>query len=119
MSDTSKSAGNIDGSPVAFVMDGAGFVVEWNPAAESAFGWPRSEAVGRKLSALIIPEEQREAHEQGLKRFLESGKGKLLDRPLVLSVVHRDGRRFKAEFKIGSEAGTDGHRFPTKLSTMP
>ena len=119
MSDACKSSDVIDQSPVAFVMNGGGFIVEWHPPAESAFGWPRSQAMGRKLSALIIPEENREAHEEGLKRFLESGQGRLLDRPLVLSVMHRDGRHFKAEFKIGTESVADGYRFPTKLRTMP
>jgi PAS domain S-box-containing protein len=119
MSDASKSHGSLHQPPVAFVMDGSGFIVEWNAAAEAAFGWPRSEALGRKLSALIIPEENREAHEQGLKRFLESGKGSLLDRPLVLSVIHRDGRSFKAEFKIGAEAIEGGYRFPTTLRAIP
>jgi PAS domain S-box-containing protein len=114
-----KSPDGLDRLPVAFVMDGGGVVVEWNAPAEAAFGWARSEALGRKLSALIIPEEHRDAHEQGLKRFLEAGKGRLLDRPLVLSVVHRDGRRFNAEFKIGAESGADGYRFPTKLRTTP
>ncbi len=99
-------------------MDGGGLIVEWNSPAEAAFGWPRSEALGHKLSALIIPEEQREAHELGLKRFLEAGKGRLLDRPLVLSVVHRDGHSFKAEFKIGAESAGDGYRFPTKFRAI-
>ena len=118
MSERSKSTDTLDQSPVAFVMDGGGLIVEWNRPAEAAFGWPRAEALGQRLSALIIPEENREAHEQGLKRFLEAGKGRLLDRPLTLSVVHRDGRKFNAEFKIGAESGADGYRFPTRLRTL-
>jgi PAS domain S-box-containing protein len=119
MSAADKSPDGLDESPIAFVMDGAGLIVEWNAPAEAAFGWPRAEALGRKLSVLIIPEEHREAHEQGLKRFLEAGKGRLLDRPITLSVVHRDGRRFNAEFKIGAESAADGYRFPTRLRTIP
>lgn len=118
MSDDQKSLDSLDQSPIAFVMDGGGLIIEWNPAAESAFGWLNAEALGKRLSALIIPEENREAHEQGLKRFLEAGKGRLLDRPLTLSVVHRDGRRFNAEFKIGAESTADGYRFPTRLRTI-
>jgi PAS domain S-box-containing protein len=118
MSDAAKSPDTIDQSPVAFVMNDGGLIVEWNAPAEAAFGWPRSEAVGQRLSALIIPEEQREAHEMGLKRFLQAGKGRLLDRPLTLSVMHRDGRKFEAEFKIGAESAADGYRFPTRLRTI-
>ena len=119
MSGSSKTPEALDQSPLAFVMDGNGLIVEWNAPAEAAFGWPRPQALGQRLSALIIPEEQREAHEQGLKRFLQAGKGRLLDRPLVLSVMHRDGRRFNAEFKIGAESAADGYRFPTRLRTIP
>lgn len=119
MSNAAKLPESLDESPVAFVMDGSGMIVEWNDPAEAAFGWSRSEALGRKLSKLIIPEEHREAHEQGLKRFLKAGKGQLLGRPLVLSVVHRDGRRFDAEFKIGAESVGEGYRFPTRLRAMP
>lgn len=118
MSDTVKPSDTLDQSPIAFVMDGNGKIIEWNAPAEAAFGWSSSEALGQRLSALIIPAEQREAHEQGLKRFLQAGKGRLLDRPLTLSVVHRDSRRFEAEFKIGAESTADGYRFPTRLRTI-
>jgi PAS domain S-box-containing protein len=118
MSDASKTLDSLDESPVAFVMDGGGLMVEWNGPAEAAFGWSRSEALGRRLSELIIPEDQREAHEHGLKRFLEAGKGKLLDRPLTLAVMHRDGRKFNVEFKIGAESAAGVFRFPTRLRVV-
>jgi PAS domain-containing protein len=43
-------------------IDGAGLVVEWNPAAEKTFGWPRDEAVGRLLADLIVPPKLCESH---------------------------------------------------------
>jgi PAS domain S-box-containing protein len=101
-------------APVSFVMDGNGEVVEWTGAAETLFGWTRAEAIGHKLSALIIPEPQREAHEQGLKYFLAVGKGKLLDRVLTLAVVRRDGQEFEAEIHIGAVQDASGYRFPTR-----
>ena len=48
------------------VMDDEGVVCEWNPAAEHTFGWTREEAVGCRLGDLIVPEELRPRHEEGL-----------------------------------------------------
>ena len=114
----SEENASIQSDPVSFVMDGNGEIVEWQPAAEALFGWARDEAVGRRLSALMIPEHQREAHEQGLKRFLSAGVGKLLNKPLRLNVMHRDGHLFDVDFQIGAEQGAAGFRFPTRTRAV-
>jgi PAS domain S-box-containing protein len=93
-------------------MDGAGLIAEWTPAASRLFGWAADEALGRRLSELIIPARQRAAHEAGLERFLQGGRGALLDRPLEITVLHRDGHEFGVSVRIGSEKTADGYRFP-------
>ena len=60
------------------VMDAGGFITDWNVQAEKMFGWPRQEAIGRLLSATIIPAQHREAHERGLRHFLATGEGPIL-----------------------------------------
>src|ERR1700728_3502510 len=88
----------------AFVMDGAGIVVDWSSEAEREFGWSRTEAIGRRLSELIIPQRHRTAHQAGLKHFMVSkGPGALLDRKLDLLMLHRDGREFPLAITIGSD----------------
>ncbi|TAL09100.1 MAG: PAS domain S-box protein, partial [Nitrospirae bacterium] len=61
-------------------MDTEGSITYWNPRSEAIFGWTRSEAVGRKMSDLIIPPQHREAHERGLRHFLATGSGPVLNR---------------------------------------
>lgn len=100
-------------------MDAAGLIVEWTPDAEAIFGWPRAEAIGRLLSAVIIPERHRAAHEAGLRRFLESGRGGLLDRTIEIVAVDRDGREFDAEVRIAAERSADGYRFPATVRRLP
>ena len=40
----------------AFVqMDESGAITDWNTQAEKIFGWPRDEAIGKKLGDLIVP----------------------------------------------------------------
>ncbi len=93
----------------AFVsMDEDGVVSAWNRAAERTFGWPRDAALGRPLRDLVIPERYRRRHDEGLRRFLETGEGPLLDRRVEISAIHRSGREFPVELTISAvrHAGT-------------
>ncbi len=98
-------------SPNVLVMDSAGMVVEWTRDAEAIFGWPRAEAIGQRLSALIIPERLRAAHEAGLKYFLGGGPGKLIDRTLQIVAIDRGGIEFNVELRITAEKSAHGYRF--------
>lgn len=82
------------------VMRFDGTVAGWNDVAERIFGWSFEEAVGRRMSDLIIPERFREAHEAGLARFLTSGEAVVLDQHLELDALHRDGHEFPVELAI-------------------
>ena len=62
------------------VMDTDGMVIGWNAHSETCFGWSWSEARGRRLSDLIVPPEFRDGHEQGLRHYLSTGHGPVLDR---------------------------------------
>jgi len=81
-------------------MDAGGTITEWNPHAESIFGWSRADALGRQLSELIIPRALREAHETGLRRFLETGEGPVLNKRIEIQALHRDGHEFPVELAI-------------------
>ncbi len=81
-------------------MDREGRVFEWNPAAERTFGYTRAEAVGRELSALIIPERLREAHRRGMAHYLRSGEGPVLGRRVEVPALRRDGSEFPCELAI-------------------
>ena len=82
------------------VMDARGCVLDWNHRAEKMFGWSRSEALGRELAATIVPPRYRDGHQRGLKHFLASGEGPVLDRLLELSALRRDGTEFPVELTV-------------------
>lgn len=82
------------------VMDSAGLVVEWNPRAEWMFGYRAGEAIGQRLSKLIIPPELRQAHETGLRKFLETRRVKQIGRVVEQTAIHRDGRSIPIELAI-------------------
>ncbi len=96
----------------AFVgMDSRGIVVDWNQQAEAIFGWSHDEAVGQVLAQLIIPERYRAAHEKGLRRFLVSGEGPVLNKRIEITSLHRDGHEFPIELAISVMRWGQDHLF--------
>lgn len=81
-------------------MDQQGRISEWNLMAERTFGWDRDEAIGQPLADLIIPAEQREAHREGLARYLATGEAPLLNRRIEVEALRRNGERFAVELTI-------------------
>ena len=81
-------------------MDAGGRIVEWNPAAERCFGYTSAEVVGREMADLIIPYEMRDAHREGLARYLATGEARMLDRRIETTAVRADGTEFPIEIAI-------------------
>lgn len=99
----------VDSALAAVVtMSAAGVINGWGARAEETFGWSRSEAVGRRVSELIVPERLRAAHEAGLRRFLETGEGPVLGRVVEMPAVDRNGREFPIELAISPAAKAEG-----------
>jgi len=81
-------------------IDDQGLVVDWNPASERTFGFSRSEAVGNVLAELIIPPLMRAAHWEGMRRYLETGDGPILNRRLELVAHNSKGDEVPIEAAI-------------------
>lgn len=83
-------------------MDEQGVVTAWNPSAEATFGFSRDEALGRSVAELIIPEGLRDAHREGLRHFLATGQGRVLDRLLEMRALRADGTELPVELTISA-----------------
>lgn len=81
-------------------IDKNGTVTFWNPQAEQIFGWKENEVMGKLLSSLIIPEAYRIRHEEGMKKYLKTGEGPVLNVLLQLSAIKRSGEEFPIELTI-------------------
>jgi PAS domain S-box-containing protein len=81
-------------------IDSAGIVTDWNAQATAIFGWSREDALGRALTATIIPDRDRQAHEHGIREFLRTGVGAILNRRIEIVAQHRDGRELPVELAV-------------------
>jgi PAS domain S-box-containing protein len=81
-------------------MDASGMITSWNKQAETIFGWNSTEAIGRRMSELIIPFPQRTAHERGLRHFLATGEGPLLSRRIEVTAIRCGGVEFPVELEV-------------------
>jgi len=92
-------------------MDAEGIIIGWNSQAEKIFGWTHEEAIGRMMSETVIPPQYREAHVQGLKRFLLSGEGAVLNSRIEITGLRRDGHEFPVELSIAPIRMAGKHEF--------
>lgn len=96
----------------AFIsMDERGQIAYWNIRAEEMFGLTRAQAIGRDLADTIIPGRLHDTHREGLRRFLQTGEGKVLNRRLELSALRPDGSEFPVEVTISALAEDRGWSF--------
>lgn len=92
-------------------IDSTGIVTDWNAQATTIFGWSREETLGRPLSDTIIPERDRQAHEQGIHEFLRTGAGVILNRRIEIVARHRSGREFPVELAVSPTKIGDAYIF--------
>jgi PAS domain S-box-containing protein len=77
-----------------------GRVTEWNPQAVDLFLYTEKEVLGKKLSLLIIPDHLRERHDQGMKTFLKTGDGPVLNTRIEVPALNKNGEEFPIELSI-------------------
>ena len=91
----------VDHALVALIStDADGAIVEFNPSAEAMFGWRRADAVGRRVSDVVIPERFREAHESGMRRMHRGGPARALGKRLEMHAMRADGSEFPIEMVL-------------------
>lgn len=75
-------------------------IISFNPAAENIFGYKASEAVGKKMGNLIIPEKYRVAHLAGMQHFLNTGEGPVLGNRIEIEGLRKSGEEFDLELAV-------------------
>ena len=96
-----RSAAIVEASLDSIItIDGSGLVVEFNPAAEQAFGYAAADAIGKPMHDLIVPPSHRAAHVRGLSRFMSTGEAPVIGMRMEMPAMRADGSEFAVELAI-------------------
>ena len=91
----------IENAPDAVItVDHTGVIAGWNPQAEAIFGCNPDSVLGRSLTETIIPARYRDAHNQGMQRYLATGEANVLNKRIELFALHAAGHELPVEVSI-------------------
>lgn len=90
-----------DSAPDAvIVIDDQSMIQKWNHKAEKLFSWDESEVIRKPLYDYIIPERYREKHKTGMKHYLATGEGPVLNKDIEIEAVDKKGKEFSVVLSI-------------------
>jgi PAS domain S-box-containing protein len=84
------------------MMDPEGSVTFWNPAAERVFGYAKTEALGRNVADLIVPERYHEAHKSAFHGFVRTGQGAAVGKTVEFPARREDGREITVALSLSA-----------------
>ena len=91
------------------VIDEDGTVLEYNGAAERIFGYSYSDAIGADMADLIIPDNLRKAHSDGMLRFRRGAPARVVNRGIVqLEAKRKNGEQFPIDLSIAAATRPEG-----------
>lgn len=92
------------------VMDDKGRILQWNPRAESIFGWKAGEAIGNYFHETIIPVRFRNEHLGRMREYEKRGDEPSLNKSIEIRALRKDLSEFDIALGI-SPATINGNRF--------
>ena len=93
------------------VINEHGNVVEFNPAAEEIFGFKSNDIVGKEMANIIVPDQHREAHRAGMKHYLATGEGPVLNQRIEIDAITAEDKSIMIELAIKESLGPEGRLF--------
>jgi PAS domain S-box-containing protein len=93
-------------------------ILEWNPKAEEIFGFSFDEIKGKTLTETIIPPQYREAHLRGMRHFLKTSEGPILNKTVEITALHKNGKEFYINLSISNVKLDEGWLFIAFLSDI-
>ena len=81
-------------------MDAEGKIFEFNPAAETTFGYSRDEAMSRNIEDLVVPPAHATSGAGGLSRYLAGSETSTRGRGPQIQAMRADGTTFPIEIGV-------------------
>jgi diguanylate cyclase (GGDEF)-like protein/PAS domain S-box-containing protein len=98
----------------AFIgMDEDGYVTEWNRQAERILQWRADEVIGKQMEPMLVPGRYRDRHNAGLQRFIRTGVPTIINKPVEVPLLRKDGTEIQAEMTIGAARHLGRYYFAT------
>lgn len=91
--------------------DDTGCLVGLNPAAARMFGLDEDACLGKPIGDLIVPQHLRQAHSDGMKRYMATGKPHVLGQLIELEAQRADGSVFPVELTVTEVPLPEGRLF--------
>jgi len=99
--DEARKRATFEGALDCFIVtDEDNRIQDMNQAAEATFGYSREEALGARMSDLIVPPSQRGAHANGMRHYLEAGISPVVRKRIDLKAMRADGTELPVEVSI-------------------
>jgi PAS domain S-box-containing protein len=96
----------------AFIQtDETGTILEWNPQAETIFGWSRQEAVGQHPTSLLLPKDVLPQFETMSERLLRNEQNAAGGARFIIDAVRKDRQRVKIEVSLKALRRRSGYVF--------
>jgi two-component system, LuxR family, sensor kinase FixL len=101
----------VDTVPDAIILiDAAGTVESFSPAAERLFGYGAGEVIGRNVK-MLMPQPYRGAHDGYLSRYTRTGERRIIGIGRIVVGQRKNGETFPMELAVGEFASPSGSFF--------
>jgi two-component system sensor kinase FixL len=87
------------------VIDRAGVMTSFSPAAERMFGWSAAEVEGKNVR-MLMPEPHAAAHDGYIQRYHRTGDKRIIGVGRVVVGQRKDGSTFPMELAVGETKGS-------------
>lgn len=84
------------------MIDAAGKVEYWNPAATRILGYADEEMMDRDVHAVLAPSRYRSRALEGMKQFANTGRGDAIGKTVELAAIRKDGTEIPVELSVAS-----------------
>jgi len=93
-----NSVNRIAGDTV-IIADSKGFIMDWNVAAETMFGYDKEDILGKPLT-IIIPDESKQRHDAAIERSRHTWEPGRIRRNLEYNGLHKNGAVFPIRLSL-------------------
>ncbi len=91
-----------------------GIVKMWNQSAEKIFGYSKAEIIGKPID-IIVPDEYKKQHQEGLKRFINTGISRIIGKTVEVSGITKGKKLIPVEMSLAAQKIEDGNYFITAI----